>query len=185
MENFENFVNTVLKDNSVTRCDNAEPLAHLLDGHTTFLMCNKNNRESIHEYRKKWIVENYLYINNIQHSNIDSYSIFYDTYLKDTDKFSGTFQPPSTMCDNYMNDVHHDDVEFHYKELANRYNRYIEDQERKYTEIQENVYMESDTSSSAPSEEMYSDYDYNDCDYGYEYYEEEYDDDYYDDYNDW
>jgi len=187
IQDFSDFTNNILNDNTLTRHDNDDGSIHMLDGITAYTMCNSKNRANIYNIRKHWFVDNYLKDeNHIKQPYLD----FYEQNIKDT--FPGNFNPPSSFQDLLNNQKEHDeiveyndDVAFHYDDLSNRYNRYLEaikekQQKNENIEIDE-MYNDSDTNSSYTEEDL-TEYE-DDFDTYYDDYED-YEEDY-DDYNDW
>lgn len=120
MEGFNTFVNNTM-NNSI-----------LLNGYTTFMMCNENNRKDIKQYRMHWFVENY---NNYDNVNKIPYYDYYKNNI--TDNYSGVFNPPPCFYNQMMRDIdyeekckkqeeqdeYNDDIAMHYREVANRHLR--------------------------------------------------------------
>ena len=123
MESFQGFVNQVNNNNY-------DPMAVLLNGHTTFLMCNKKNRENIKDHRMNWFVNNH-----VNYDNIDKRP-YYEYYKNNvTDSYSGVFDPPPCFYNEMIREerrkqeeaqkeweeYYNDDIAMHYREIANRH----------------------------------------------------------------
>lgn len=184
---FQSFVSTVYDPESAE--------SELFNGYTTFMMCNKENRENIKEHRMKWIVNNYTNYAPGDHSD---YYNFYNQTVNDT--YPGVFAPPPCFYNEILREEqrqkdqerreaeewYNDDIQTHYRDIANKYARSIEtpqefagndcECEMEYSDI------ETDYNTSVEDAEYFTD-TYDDYyDYEYDDYEEE---QYEDDYNDW
>lgn len=156
----------------------------ILNGYTTFLMTNKQNRDNIKNYRMDWIINNYT-----GDDNKEDLENFYKNNINDT--YSGLFNPPKCIfneiereerreeeikrkeCEEYYND----DVKIHYDILAIKFST----NKRKFDAIDNND-EEYFTEEDDISNEYYSDntsiYD----DYELDLYNNDYEDtDYYED----
>lgn len=185
--NFQSFVSTVYDPHTAE--------SELFNGYTTFMMCNRDNRENIKDLRRKWIVNNYTNYTSGDHSQ---YYDFYNQTVNDT--YPGVFAPPPCFYNEILREeqrqrdeerreaeeLYNDDIQTHYRDIANKYARSIErpqefndndcDEEMEFSDI------ETDYNTSVEDVEYFTD-TYDDYyDYEYDDYEEE---QYEDDYNDW
>lgn len=172
IDGFDNFVNNSINNEN-------DPNAIFLNGYTTFMMCNKDNRENIKEYRMNWLINNY-----VNYENIDKrpYYEYYKNNINDT--YSGVFNPPPCFYNEMIREerrkeeearkeweeYYNDDIAMHYREIANRHltrwDMLKEDQDCiSYVEENESYNSEDDKDSFL---------EYEDEDYYY-------DDEYYDD----
>lgn len=185
--NFQSFVSKMYDSNSAEY--------ELFNGYTTFMMCYRENRDNIKEHRKKWIVNNYT---NYSSGDNSEYYNFYNKTVTDT--YSGVFAPPPCFYNEILREEqrlldqerkeaeewYNDDIQTHYRDIANKYARSIE----RPQELNENVcdydmeYSENETDYNTSVEDVeyitdtYDDYQDYECD---DYEEEQYEDDY----NDW
>lgn len=193
--NFHNYADNII--------GNRMAESEIFNGHTTFLMCNRDNREDIRTHRMNWLVTNYIAYDceddvKKDLKDVRDVSKDYIEYFKANvrDAYTGRFEPPGCFY-NYVSKLddmdrakylkeceerYNDDIETHYRDISNRYDAtghidvVLSDEE--YEE-----FYESDGNDTAgyatPSDALdeYYDYDY------YEDYTEETELE--DDYNDW
>jgi len=175
--------------------DATDPTSILLNGYTTFMMANKNNIEFIKNNRMHWFINNYLYKQSISTMiNYQDYINYYKINIQDT--YPYLYNPPSsyytdsvpipipnTLCDSITSSSHTDDIDDHYLDYNNKYDRYVEffnsqqkhlynDNEELYDNQYDSLYDSSYDSDS------YSDYESNEesyIEYNSDYFEEDYD----------
>lgn len=178
MQSFHNYVSDTLNDNNSAD-------AFLLNGHTTFLMCNTDNRDNINEHRMNWFVNTY------DNQNKQELFNYYKDNIKDT--YSGVFDPPPCFYNEMIRkerehyklteEEKNDDINIHYEELEYRHlmnvhimNKLSNNDEYDNNEIPSYLEeVDNDTNSVANDSEYYvSDAsEYNE----YEDYESEYEED--------
>jgi hypothetical protein len=116
MQPFHNYVSNILNDTNSAD-------AVLLNGHTTFLMCNEDKRDQINDHRMNWFVNTY------DSPNKQELSDYYKDNIKDT--YSGIFDPPPCFYNEtirkerenskLLEEEKNDDVYIHYEELEYRH----------------------------------------------------------------
>lgn len=181
---------------------NRMPQSEIFNGHTTFLMCNRNNREDIRTHRMNWLITNYLQydceadVKKDLKDIRDVYKDYHDYYNTNiSDSYSGRFDPPGCFY-NYLSKLddmdrvkyireceerYNDDIEMHYRDISNRYNATNQHDATLSDEDFEETY-ESDgyDTGYVTQSEVIDEYDeYDDFDDYYDETEIE------DDYNDW
>ena len=177
MLQFHNYVSNTLNDANSSD-------AILLNGHTTFLMCNTENRDHINEHRMNW------FVNTFDSSKKEELSNYYNNNIRDT--YSGVFDPPPCFYNEMIRnerilaeEERNDDVNIHYEELEYRHlmnvhimNKLSNNDEYNSNEIPSSYFEEEDNDNNtvADNSEYYlSDIsEYNE----YEDYESEYEDDF-------
>jgi|LakMenE09Jun09ns_1017247.scaffolds.fasta_scaffold00102_2 hypothetical protein len=123
MQQFDYFVNNIMQNTK-------DPMAVMLNGHTTFLMRDTEQRKAIHEHRMKWFIDNYL-----NYENIDKrpYYAYYQNHIKD--EYMGVYNPPPCFYNEMIreerrqkeldqkeyDEYHNDDIAIHYRTLALRH----------------------------------------------------------------
>ncbi len=179
-DKMNSFVNEIIDNEQ-------EPMAIILNGYTTFLMCNKRKRENINEHRMNWFVNNFVNYDNIDKRPLYEY---YKNNIKDT--YSGIFNPPPCFYNEMIREerkkqeeaqkeweeYYNDDIAMHYREIANRHltrwDMMKEDDECiSYAEEDDESYNSDDDNDSIMA---YEEDDYYDDEY-YEDASEYYDDD--------
>ncbi len=198
MQDFSDYVTGI-------RTENNNPLGTILNGHTTFLMSDAKNRETIKDQRMQWYINNYMLDRDIQGVN-DAYVKYYQKYLLNGDK-NIEFNPPPCFYNEMIREQRRneemveresfDDINIHYEELHFRHVMNLNTYRRRNREynvddtdtndiinvISDNEEMESNTDSDNES-------DYDDTLYDVEYADDQYDDfdedeEEYDDNYDW
>ena len=184
--NFQNYANNIL--------ENRIAESEIFNGHTTFLMCNIDNRKDIRRHRMNWLITNYVtyYCDDDVKKDLkdmrDVYKDYYETSVEDT--YSGNFDPPRCFYNNDMDrekylkeceERYNDDIDMHYMEISNKYNA-INAMSRIDTVLSdeefEDVYESDDCDTGYITQSDIID-DYDDYDCFDEYYEEtEIEDDY-------
>jgi len=186
IESFQKFTSTVY--------DPETPEYELFNGYTTFMMCKVENRENIKEHRMNWVVNNFT--NYYTGDNSEFYNIYKQTV---NDTYPGVFSPPPCVYNEIMREEdkqrqdeakeaeewYNDDIQTHYRDIANKYARSIEnpnkmeyteyEYESEYNDVEESSF-ESDYNTSIDDVEYYTE-DYEDLEYEDQQYEC--------DYNDW
>lgn len=173
--------------------DPETPESEVFNGYTTFMMCNRDNRENIKQHRMNWVINNFTNYSTGDHSE---YHNMYTQTVNDT--YSGIFSPPPCFYNEMMReeqrqredevkeaeDHYNDDIQTHYRDIANKYACSIEnpykagyneyDFDSEYNDMDESVF-ESDYSTSVDDVEYYTE-DYEDFEYEEPQYDGEYDD---------
>lgn len=190
ISNFQDYTNNIL-GNRIAESD-------IFNGYTTFLMCNRNNREDIRRHRMNWMITNFVTYNCDADAKKDLkdlrdvYKDFYERNVEDT--YSGHFDPPGCFYnyvlklddmerEKYLKECeerYNDDIETHYRDISNRYNvvsriETLSDDE--YDDVYESDDYDTGYITQSDIIDEYDDYEYFD-----DYYEET---EIEDDYNDW
>lgn len=190
---FHNYVDNIM-ENRIAESD-------IFNGHTTFLMCNRDNREDIKNHRMNWLITNYFTYDchaDLKKDLKDVRDVCKDYYTTNiSDNYTGNFDPPCCFYNyiNKLNDLnrekiqkeceerYNDDIETHYRDISNKYDAIssrLETSENFEVTYDYDTY-DTDCMSQSDVIEEYDEYDdYDD----FSYYEEETDDNE-EDYNDW
>jgi hypothetical protein len=82
-------------------------------------MCNHTNRTDILDIRKTWVINNFVDFKSVDTTE------YYEYYEKNIqDPYAGTrFNPPAGFANNdeINNIVEEDDIDIHYRDIANKY----------------------------------------------------------------
>lgn len=200
-DNFHNYVDNIMNNNI--------PQSQIFNGYSTFLMCNNNGnnyeyesiQENIRTYRMNWIINNYIKYDcedDVKKDLKDVRDVFKDYYNKNiSDTYN--FNPPKCFY-NYllkMDDIerekhmkeceekYNDDIEVHYRDIANRYDRSNQIDNVTHSDEENEDYHDSDEYDTEymTQSDVIDEYDYEDYDNNYDDYFEETEIE--DDYNDW
>ena len=131
MVQFHNYANSII--------GNRMPESEIFNGHTTFLMCNRNNREDIRTHRMNWLVTNYITYDcedDVKKDLKDVRDVYKDYYKTNLiDSYSGRFDPPRCFYNHasklddmdrrkYLQECeerYNDDIDTHYRDISKRF----------------------------------------------------------------
>lgn len=144
---------------------NNTPEAIMLNGHTVFLIANKNDNTK--DKRMQWVVNNYT-----DYDNVDKrpYYEYYKNNIADDYNEYEVCEMLDREPTPFMNKTYEDDVDIHYRELGNKYVALAKLNERLQRNETPEI-IEPFEESIAESTEYQSSLEYDDlCSEGYDEY---------------